>query len=284
MPWRAVPAADEQDMLEYPDINPVAISLGPLDVHWYGLMYLLGFAVAWALGIYRARQPHTVFNEQQVGDLIFFGIIGLIVGARVGYILFYDFASVMANPLNLFAVWQGGMSFHGGLIGCILAVGYMSWRDKVPFWAVGDFVAPLAVLGIGFGRIGNFINGELWGRVTDVPWGMVFPGAGPDPRHPSQLYEAFLEGLVLFVILWLFSRQPRPIMSVSGLFLLLYGVFRFSVEFVREPDAHLGFVAFGWMSMGQVLTLPLMIAGAVLLFLAWRNPVYPQPATEHNQK
>lgn len=267
-------------MLEYPDIDPVAISLGPLDVHWYGLMYLLGFAMAWALGVHRARQPHTVFNEKQVGDLIFYGIIGLIVGARVGYVLFYDFASVMANPLNLFAIWQGGMSFHGGLVGCIAAVWYIARRDQVPFWAVGDFVAPLAVLGLGFGRIGNFINGELWGRVTELPWGMVFPAAGPDPRHPSQLYEAFLEGLVLFVILWLFSRKPRPIMSVSGLFFVMYGVFRFSVEFVREPDAHIGFVAFGWMSMGQVLTLPLIVAGAILLFLAWRKPVYPEPARE----
>ncbi|QBQ56444.1 prolipoprotein diacylglyceryl transferase [Nitrosococcus wardiae] len=258
-------------MISYPNFDPVAFSLGPLKVHWYGIMYLIGFLGAWGLGRLRAKRPTSGWRPEQVDDLIFYGALGVILGGRLGYALFYDFDNVLADPLRIFKIWQGGMSFHGGLLGVLVAMAIYARKVGKRFFQVTDFVAPLVPIGLGAGRIGNFINGELWGKVTDVPWGMVFPDprAGDLPRHPSQLYEAALEGVALFLILWFFSSRPRPTMAVSGLFLLCYGLFRFIVEFVRVPDAHLGYLAFGWLTMGQVLSLPMILIGVILLGWAY---------------
>jgi phosphatidylglycerol---prolipoprotein diacylglyceryl transferase len=240
-------------------------------IHWYGLMYLLGFAGSWWLGTVRARQPHWNWPHERVGDLLFYVALGVILGGRVGYILFYNFGEFVKDPVILLRIWQGGMSFHGGLIGVIVAYLLFARAHKLHPWDVGDFAAPLIPFGLLTGRIGNFINGELWGKPTDLPWGMVFAHAGPEPRHPSMLYEAFLEGVVLLAVLWWYGAKPRPRMAVSGLFILLYGVFRFAVEFVRLPDAHIGYLAFGWVTMGIVLSTPMIVAGAVLMALAYRK-------------
>lgn len=258
-------------MLTYPDIDPIAVSLGPLKVHWYGIMYLIGFAAAWWLGKRRAARPGSPLTPEQVADMIFYGALGVVVGGRAGYVLFYNFEQFLQDPLWLFAVWEGGMSFHGGLIGVIVTMLLYARKLGVRFFALADFVAPLVPIGLGAGRLGNFIGGELWGRVTDLPWGMVFPHAGDLPRHPSQLYQLALEGFALFVILWLYSARPRPTMAVSGLFLICYGIFRFMVEFVRQPDAHLNFVALDWVTMGQLLSLPMVAAGMLLFLLAHRR-------------
>jgi len=258
-------------MLTYPAIDPIALQLGPLAIHWYGLTYLIGILGGWALGHARARRPDTPLSQQQMSDLTTHVALGVILGGRLGYVLFYDLARVLGDPLALLRIWEGGMSFHGGLLGVITVMVWYGNRLGCGFWRLADFVAPLVPLGLGAGRIGNFINGELWGRPTDLPWGMVFPGAGPWPRHPSQLYEAFLEGVVLFTLLWLYSRKPRPTRAVSGLFLLLYGMFRFAVEGVREPDAHIGYLAFGWLTMGQLLCLPMIAFGIYLLLWARRH-------------
>ena len=254
-------------MINYPEIDPVLLSIGPLKLHWYGMMYLFGFSAAWMLGNWRAIHSDS-WNRDQVGDLILFGALGAVLGGRAGYILFYKLGDYLAQPLDIFRVWEGGMSFHGGMLGVFVAIWLFGRKTKRSFFQVSDFVAPLVPIGLLFGRVGNFINQELWGRVTDLPWGMVFPLAGSDPRHPSQLYEAMLEGLVLFAILWAYSAKPRPVARVSGLFLILYGVFRFLVEFTREPDDYLGFVAMDWMSMGQVLSLPMVGAGVIIMFLS----------------
>jgi len=234
-------------------------------------MYLAGFALAWLGCRARAKRAGSPLAKSQVEDLIFYCALGVFVGGRAGYMLFYDFASLLANPLSLFAVWEGGMSFHGGLLGVLLAMGLYARRIGQPYFAVTDFIAPWVPPGLGLVRVANFINGELWGGPAnpEAPWSVVVDGVA---RHPSQLYEAVLEGLVLFVALWLYSAKPRPRMAVSGLFLLLYGVFRFSVEFIREPDAHIGYLALGWVTLGQVLTSPMILLGAIFLVMAYRRP------------
>jgi phosphatidylglycerol:prolipoprotein diacylglycerol transferase len=270
-------------MLTYPDIDPIAFSIGPLDVHWYGLTYMVGFIGGWWLGRKRAAAAGSDWTAHEVDELVFYMALGVVLGGRIGYILFYSFGAFLDDPLILFRIKEGGMSFHGGLLGVMLALWFFGRRFKRRFFACTDFLAPLVPIGLGAGRIGNFINGELWGKPGDVPWAMQlscsdFPRACRDlpmdslyspALHPSQLYEAGLEGAVLFFILWFYSAKPRPLMAVSGLFLLCYGLFRFAVEFVRVPDAHIDYLAFGWVTMGQVLTLPMLLGGLVLLTLAY---------------
>lgn len=257
-------------MLHAPSIDPVALKLGPLAVHWYGLAYLAGFVLAWTLARARARRPGSPVTPEQVEDIIFTGALGVILGGRFGYVLFYNFDKFVADPLWLFRVWEGGMSFHGGTIGVLVAMAWYAYRQRLHLGVVWDFVAPLVPLGLFLGRCANFVNQELWGRPSDVAWAMVFPRTDPEllARHPSQLYEAMLEGLVLFAILWLYSRRPRPTFAVGGLFLFFYGAFRFAVEFFREPDAQIGFAALGWMSRGQELSIPMIVAGAALFVYA----------------
>ncbi|CBV41584.1 prolipoprotein diacylglyceryl transferase [Halomonas elongata] len=257
-------------MLTYPSIDPVAVSLGPFQVHWYGLMYVIGFIAAWWLG--RQRAERIGLTRDDVGDLLFYGALGVVLGGRLGYALFYGLDQWLADPLWILRVWDGGMSFHGGLLGVLLASWIFARRKGLAFFTLTDFVAPLVPIGLGAGRIGNFINHELPGRLTDLPWGMPFPGMGPEPRHPSSLYEALLEGLVLFVVMWWVSAQPRRRGFVSGLFLVLYGVFRFAVEFVRRPDPQLGFIAFDWLTMGMLLSLPMILAGLLLMGWSRRQP------------
>jgi phosphatidylglycerol:prolipoprotein diacylglycerol transferase len=256
-------------VLTHPGFDPIAIQIGPLAIRWYGLMYLVGFALTYGLGRLRiARGAAGRVSVQALDDLLFFGVLGVIVGGRLGYVLFYKPGYYAAHPLEIFAVWQGGMAFHGGLLGVLAAVWWVTRKHGLRWLELTDFLAPLAPPALAAGRLGNFINGELWGRVTDVPWGMLFqtPGAGPLPRHPSQLYQLALEGVALFVILWIYSGKPRPLGAVSAMFLIGYGVLRFAAEFFREPDDFLGLLALG-LSMGQWLSVP-MIAAGVLLY-AW---------------
>lgn len=259
-----------QGYFSFPNIDPVLFSIGPLSVRWYGMMYLLGFLFAMWLANRRADKPGSGWTREQVSDLLFAGFLGVVIGGRVGYVLFYNFELFLADPIYLFKVWTGGMSFHGGLLGVIAAMFWYARRHQRRFFAVADFVAPLVPFGLGLGRLGNFMNSELWGRVTDVPWAVVFPNGGPLPRHPSQLYEMVLEGIVLFFILHWFIKKPRPLGAASGLFLLGYGTFRFLVEFVREPDGHLGL--FGdVISMGQILSTPMIILGIALMVWSYQN-------------
>ncbi len=253
----------------YPVINPVAFSVGPLSVHWYGLMYLVGFVGAWLLLNFRVGR----FSSENISDIIFYGAMGVVLGGRIGYILFYDFSGFLNSPLILFKIWQGGMSFHGGLLGVLFAMFLYSRKIRCHLMDLMDFIAPVVPIGLGAGRIGNFINGELWGRVTNVSWGMVFPQGGTLPRHPSELYEFLLEGVLLFIILWCYSSRPRPRYAVSGLFLIAYGLFRFFVEFFRQPDIQLGYVLFDWLTMGQLLSLPMLMIGVGMMFLAYLGPV-----------
>ncbi|MGE4503058.1 MAG: prolipoprotein diacylglyceryl transferase [Thiomicrospira sp.] len=254
-------------MWTYPELNPIALSLGPIAIHWYGLMYLVGFVGGWYLGILRAKHLPQ-WNKDKVGDLLFYIALGVVLGGRVGYVLFYDFAGLLANPLSLIMVWQGGMSFHGGLIGVALAMWLFARKQGFHLLAVADFVAPLVTIGLFAGRIGNFINGELWGKTTQSPLGMwVY-----DPqlnamvqKYPTQLLQALLEGLVLMIVLLIYSRKPRPLGSVAGLFLVLYGLFRIFAEFFRMPDAHIGYLAWGWLTMGQVLSIPMILFGLGLM-------------------
>jgi phosphatidylglycerol---prolipoprotein diacylglyceryl transferase len=258
-------------MFTYTLIDPVAVQLGPLAVRWYGLMYVIGILGGWWLGRVQARRPWSQINTQQVDDMVTWIALGVILGGRVGSVLFYNFGEFLNDPLMLFRIWEGGMSFHGGFLGVLIAMAWYGRNIGVGFWTLTDFIAPLVTVGLGAGRIGNFINNELWGKATDVPWAFIVDGA---PRHASQLYEAFLEGLVLFIILWIFASKPRPRMAVSAMFLLCYGIFRFGVEFVRVPDEHIGYLAWGWFTQGQLLTAPMIIGGIVILLLAYRNPVY----------
>ncbi|WP_163560315.1 prolipoprotein diacylglyceryl transferase [Halomonas sp. NO4] len=262
-------------MIPYPQIDPVAFAVGPMRIHWYGLMYVVGLAAAWWLGKRRAHRLGLTHDD--IGDLVFYGALGVILGGRLGYALFYGLDQLLANPLWLFKLWEGGMSFHGGLAGVLVAAWLFAHRHRLAFLQLTDFIAPLVPLGLGAGRLGNFINHELPGRVSDAPWAMVFPtmtGLGSAPRHPSALYEFFLEGMVLFIVLWWVSTRPRRRGVVSGLFLVLYGAFRFAVEFVRMPDSQLGFIAFGWVTMGQLLTLPMLAVGLFLLIAArHRDPI-----------
>jgi phosphatidylglycerol:prolipoprotein diacylglycerol transferase len=260
-------------VLSYPLIDPVALRIGPVAVHWYGLMYLVGFAAAWGLGRLRAREPWRGWSPAMVDDVVFYTALGAVLGGRLGYVLFYGLPQYLAAPLDVLRVWQGGMSFHGGLLGVLVAAWLFGRRHDKRFFQVTDFVAPLVPLGLMAGRLGNFVNGELWGGPTNLPWGVVFPGeaAGGVPRHPTQLYEAALEGLVLFALVWGFSRRPRPTMAVSGLFLVGYAVFRALVELLRVPDAHIGYLALGWVTLGQVLSVPMVLAGLVLLGVAYRR-------------
>ena len=246
-------------------IDPVALSIGSLQLRWYGLMYLAGFGLGWMLGRWRASRPGSGWTGPDVDDLLTCVMIGIILGGRIGYVLFYDLPVYTHDPMEIMRIWNGGMSFHGGLLGVLGAFWYFARTRGRTFLEVSDFIAPLIPQGLFFGRLGNFINGELWGKVSDAPWAVVFPGAGPLPRHPSQLYEAALEGLLLFIMLWVFSLKPRKVGAISGLFALGYGVFRFAVEFVRMPDVQLGYLAFGWLTMGQLLCVPLILAGAWLL-------------------
>ena len=259
-------------MLIHPQFDPVALQVGPLAVRWYGLMYLLAFTLVLVLGRLRIRtQPWTGLHTRDLDDMLFFGVVGVILGGRLGYILFYKLADYLREPLHVFYIWEGGMSFHGGFLGVILGMLWFARSREKEWLVVTDFIAPLVPLGLGAGRIGNFINAELWGRPASVPWAMIFPDIDNVPRHPSQLYEFALEGLLLFALLWWFSRRPRPAGAVSGMFLAGYGIVRFAVEFTREPDAFLGLLALG-LSMGQWLSVPMALAGIGLLARAYRAP------------
>lgn len=255
-------------MLPYPEIDPIIFSIGPLAVRWYGLMYVIGFVAAWILANRRSKEPWSLIKPEQVDDLIFYAMLGVIAGGRLGYCIVYGWELWLEDPLYVFKITQGGMSFHGGLAGVMVAMWLYGRKLGLGMWQVTDFVAPLVPIGLGTGRIGNFINNELWGKPTDVPWSFSVNGQA---LHPSQLYEALLEGLVLFVILWIYSSRPRPHMAVSGMFLLWYGVFRFFVEFYRVPDADLGYLALGWVTMGQILSAPMIVLGAILLALAYQQ-------------
>ncbi|MBL0027893.1 MAG: prolipoprotein diacylglyceryl transferase [Rhodanobacteraceae bacterium] len=273
------------------DIDPILLRIGPLAIHWYGIMYLCGLAAAWWIGRGRVRAGRFGISEQQFSDLIFEGMLGVIIGGRIGYMFVYGRAELAADPLSLFRVWEGGMSFHGGLVGVMAALAFWSWRHQRHAFDTIDFIAPLVPFGLGFGRIGNWIGGELWGRHTDVSWGVIFPKSigqlglsideikaqaaqgllNHEMRHPSQLYQAVLEGVVLGGVLLWFTRRERPRYAASGVFALIYGLGRFLVEFVREPDVQMGYVAFDWMTTGQLLSLPLIALGLLLLALAYRR-------------
>jgi phosphatidylglycerol:prolipoprotein diacylglycerol transferase len=265
-------------MLTHPNFDPIAMQLGPLAVRWYGLMYLIAFALVLILGRMRIRnQPWLAITARDLDDMLFFGVLGVVLGGRLGYIFFYKPLEYLHDPIRMFFVWEGGMSFHGGFLGVVLAMMLFARSRGKQWLTVTDFIAPLCPLGLGAGRVGNFINGELWGRPSELPWAMVFPQAADGiSRHPSQLYEFALEGLVLFALVWLYSRRWRPLGAVSGLFLIGYGVLRFLVEFTREPDEFLGLLGFG-LSMGQWLSVPMIIAGVALMWWANKHGQRRQP-------
>ena len=279
--------------LQFPNLDPIAFSFGPISLHWYGAMYLFGVLGALLLANKRIKQPNSGWTKSQVENLLFWGFLGLFIGARIGYVFFYNLEAFIAEPSILFRVWEGGMSFHGGLIGALVVIALFGIKTNKYFFQVADFVAPLVPIGLMFGRLGNFINGELWGRVTHSPIGMLFPTSkhadfmfaqshpewvtlysqlnGVLPRHPSQLYEMMFEGIILFIILNIYVRKPRPMGAVSGLFLLCYGLFRFIIEFFRQPDEQLG-LFFNIISMGQILCLPMIILGKIFIYYAYKYP------------
>lgn len=275
--------------MNYPNIDSVAFRIFSLPIHWYGIMYLLGLLIAFYLLHLRAKaDSHNNWSQEQIVDLLFYGALGVIVGGRLGHILFYRFDAVLSDWTYIFKIWNGGMSFHGGLIGVGLAIWFFCWKQKKSFAVVADFAVPVTPLGLGAGRIGNFINGELWGKPTDLPWGFTLdcaklsggnahlsrfcePGSlFTKPLHPSQLYEFLFEGLVLFAIIWIFARKSRPVMSITGLFLICYGVIRFLVELIRLPDEG-KYAAWGWLSTGQILSIPMIAIGAVMFWLAYHR-------------
>ncbi len=264
-------------MWHYPDFNPIAFHIGPLPVHWYGLMYLFGLTLAWLLARYRMKTQSwfPIKTPEALSDLLFYAALGVIIGGRVGYMFFYDLPSFLHQPWIIFELWDGGMSFHGGLMGVAISLFFFARKARIPYFLLMDSVAPLAPIGLALGRLGNFINGELWGRVTDSPLGMVFPTGGPLPRYPSQLFELSLEGIVLFILLWTLSLKQRRPALISALFLIGYASARFFVEFFREPDPQLGYLAFGWLTMGQILCLPMFALG---LYLLLRKPHENPPA------
>ncbi|OGT46665.1 MAG: prolipoprotein diacylglyceryl transferase [Gammaproteobacteria bacterium RIFCSPHIGHO2_12_FULL_41_20] len=258
----------------YSFIDPVAFHIGSWPIYWYGLMYLLSFAACWTVLAWRIKRNKNLLSpitSEQLSDLVFYIALGVILGGRLGYMIFYNWQGLFVDPLLIFQTWKGGMSFHGGLIGVIIAMLFYARKNNLALINLTDFIAPAIPIGLAAGRLGNFINGELWGHVTTAPWGIIFPNAGQAPRHPSQLYELILEGVVLFIILWLFSRSPRPRGAVSGLFLLGYGLFRCSSEFFREPDIQIGYIAFDWVTEGQLLSLPMIMLGIGLLIWAYRR-------------
>jgi phosphatidylglycerol:prolipoprotein diacylglycerol transferase len=271
-------------MFVHPQFDPVAFQIGPVAVRWYGLMYLLAFALFVVLGKYRARQNLlTGWHPRDIDDMLFYGVFGVIVGGRLGYVLFYKPLHYLQHPLEALALWEGGMSFHGGFLGVLVALWLFARRRRKRWLDVTDFVAPLVPLGLAAGRLGNFINGELWGRATDGSWGMVFPQVDAIARHPSQLYQFALEGLLLFAILWWYTGRRRPMGAPSGLFLLGYGAFRFVAEFAREPDGFLGYLA-GGLTMGQWLSLPMIVAGVALMSWAYANARKSQPTLIDRRK
>ena len=263
-------------MLVHPQFDPVAIHLGSFGIHWYGLMYLLGFTAFIWLGRRRLRSLDRIgWDDKFLDDLLFYGVLGVVLGGRLGEVLFYNPGYYFSHPNKIFAIWEGGMSFHGGFLGVLIAMAIFARKRHIIWLQLMDFIAPLVPIGLGAGRIGNFINAELWGKPTDVPWGMVFPNVDNLPRHPSQLYEFALEGVALFTLLWLYSKKPRPVGAVSGLFLIGYGSFRFIAEFARTPDDGIfGLMTFG-VSMGQWLSLPMVFAGIAMMFWSFRKKILP---------
>ena len=265
-------------MLPYPVIDPVALALGPVKIHWYGLAYLAGIGIAWWMATRHCRRPWSPVGREQLDDLIFYAALGIILGGRFGYSIFYGADKIAEDPMWLLRVWEGGMSFHGGFLGVLLAMFLFGRRHNIRFGSLMDFVAPLVPVGLGLGRLGNFIGQELWGRPTDVPWAMVFPA---DPlqmaRHPSQLYQFALEGVLLLIIMLIYSRRERPVWAVSGVFALSYGCLRFFVEFFREPDGHITHLVLGWMTRGQLLSLPMIALGTYLLWSSYRQAAVAAP-------
>ncbi len=256
--------------MSFPHIDPVFLRLGPLEFRWYGLMYIIGFIAAYFIIKYGVKRRNLRLSEEDVADSIFTAALCIILGGRLGYVIFYNASFYLANPLKVFAVWEGGMSFHGGLCGALVACFWLAKKFKLSFFVLSDLGFLATPIGLGLGRIGNFINSELYGRTTDKPWGIIFPTGGNLPRHPSQLYEAFLEGVGIFVILWLFERRSRPVGSITWLFIALYGGFRSFVEFFREPDLQLGFLL-GWLTMGQLLSIPMLLVGGGMFWRCMRK-------------
>ena len=258
-------------MWHYPNLDPVAISLGPISIHWYAISYLVGIGLVWWTLGYRNRHYASGYSDEEVSDLVFFAVLGVLLGGRIGYMLFYGMENLLANPASALRVWEGGMSFHGGLIGVLLGVLWFARKTGRTFFQITDFIAPSIPIALGCGRIGNFINAELPGHVTEVPWGLVYPGEVV-ARHPSSLYQAMLEGPVLFALLWVFAMKPRPVMAVSGLFLVGYGLLRIFSETFRLPDSHLGFVLFDQVTQGQLLSLPMVLLGAGFIAYSYYQP------------